>query len=85
MIIIAFCFITTPPCPFSCPFYCHAFFPAPFPLSLPLPLPLHPQVVLQRNLPGTPEEEEEEGKFLLETQHIQLIQIVVVFILIMAV
>ena len=43
------------------------------------------QVVLQRNLPGTPDEEEEKGPLQLEAQHIQIIQIVVVFILILAV
>ena len=43
------------------------------------------QVVLQRNLPGTPDEEEEKGPLQLEAQHIQIIQIVVVFLLIIAV
>ena len=45
----------------------------------------HFQVVLQRNLPGTPDEEEEKGPLQLEAQHIQIIQIVVVFLLILAV
>ena len=43
------------------------------------------QVVLQRNLPGTPDEEEKKGPLQLEAQHIQIIQIVVVFLLVLAV
>jgi len=43
------------------------------------------EVVLQRNLPGTPDEEEEKSPLQLEAQHIQIIQIVVVFLLILAV
>ena len=42
-------------------------------------------MVLQRNLPGTPDEEEKKGPLQLEAQHIQIIQIVVVFLLVLAV
>ena len=43
------------------------------------------QVVLQRSLPGGPEEDEEDNELKFDSQHIQLAQIVLVFILILAV